>query len=322
MKKTKLLTLLSIAGMMVTACSGNNSSKAEGEKTVIGICQIAQFDALDAATAGFKEAVEKGLGKDNVTFDFQNASGDVALCQTIVSSFVSDGVDMIMANATPCLQAAVQATESIPILGTSVTDYGSALSIKNFNGTVGHNISGTSDLAPLSDQADIFTELLPEVKKVGLLYCSAESNSLFQVETIEPFLKNKGISTTRLPFSATSDLDTVLSGNLADLDAIYIPTDNTCANNTSLIDQICRPAKKPIVCGEEGMCKGCGVATLSIDYHRLGIITGEMAVSILKDGADISKMAIRYDNAPEKKFNKEICEELGINVPSTFAEIK
>ena len=107
-----------------------------------------------------------------------------------------------------------------------------------------------------------------------------------------------------------------------DLDAIYIPTDNTCANNTSLIDQICRPAKKPIVCGEEGMCKGCGVATLSIDYHRLGTITGEMAVSILKDGADISKMAIRYDNAPEKKFNKEICEELGISVPSSFAEIK
>ena len=203
MKKTKLLTLLSIAGMMVTACSGNNTSKAEGEKTVIGICQIAQFDALDAATAGFKEAVEKGLGKDNVTFDFQNASGDVALCQTIVSSFVSDGVDMIMANATPCLQAAVQATESIPILGTSVTDYGSALSIKNFNGTVGHNISGTSDLAPLSDQADIFTELLPEVKKVGLLYCSAESNSLFH---IKPLSCKTFITVGALGFKAKSCL--------------------------------------------------------------------------------------------------------------------
>ena len=314
---------------MATACSGNNSGPASSgnasgssKKTVIGICQIAQFDALDAATAGFKEAVEQGLGKDNVVFDFQNASGDTSLCQTIVSSFVSSKVDMIMANATPCLQAAVQATETIPILGTSVTDYGSALSIKNFNGTVGFNISGTSDLAPLSDQADIFSELLPGVKKVGLLYCSSESNSLFQVETIEPFLKNKGITTTRLPFSATGDLDTVLSGNLADVDALYIPTDNVCANNTSLIDQICRPAKKPVVCGEEGMCKGCGVATLSIDYNRLGKITGEMAVSILKDGADISKMAIRYDNAPEKKFNKEICDELGITVPSTYVEIK
>ena len=318
MKKTKLLTLLPLllSPMMMSGCSG------DGDKIVIGICQIAQFDALDAATAGFKEAVTEGLGKGKVKFDFQNASGDVSLCATIVNSFVSDNVSLIMANATPCLQAAVQATDSIPILGTSVTDYGVALNLSGFDGVVGHNISGTSDLAPLSSQADIFSELLPEAKKVGLLYCSSEANSLYQINTIEPLLQAKGITTSRLPFAQTSDLDTVLSGSINDLDALYIPTDNTCANNTTLIDNICRPAKKPVVCGEEGMCKGCGVATLSIDYHKLGQITGQMAVEVLKDGASISTMAIRYDNEPAKKFNRAICEDLNITVPSSYAEIR
>lgn len=318
MKKTKLLTLLPLlmSPLMMTGCSDG------GDKIVIGICQIAQFDALDAATAGFKEAVTEGLGKNKVRFEFQNASGDVSLCQTIVSSFVNDKVDMIMANATPCLQAAVQATDSIPILGTSVTDFGVALSISDFNGTVGHNISGTSDLAPLSDQANVFTEVLPNVKKVGLLFCSSEPNSVYQIQTIEPLLQAKGMTTTRLAFANTSELDTVLSGSINELDALYIPTDNTCANNTQLINSICSTANKPVVCGEEGMCKGCGVATLSIDYHKLGKITGQMAVSILKDGEDISKMAIRYDTEPAKKYNKAICEALNITVPATYAEIK
>ena len=227
-----------------------------------------------------------------------------------------------MANATPALQAVANSTLTIPVLGTSVTEYGVALNIKDFNGTVGGNISGTSDLAPLDGQADMVTELFPDAKKVGLLYCSAEANSKYQIDKVEEFLKAKNLETKRITFSETNDLQSVLTGNIDGLDVLYIPTDNKCADNASIIDNICRPAKLPVICGEEGICKGCGVATLSIDYFNLGVKTGEMAVEILKDGKDISKMAIAYDENPVKKFNKEIAEELNITVPASYAEIK
>ena len=316
MKKRKLLTLfpLLLLPLSMTGCSSN--------KIVIGICQIAEFSALNDATRGFKEAVIEGLGKDNVKFDYQNAAGETSLCSTIMNSFVGDNVDLIMANATPCLQAAVSSTNTIPILATSVTDFGVALSIKDFDGVVGHNISGTSDLAPLDQQADMFTELLPDARKIGLLYCTSEPNSIYQIDTIEPLLKAKGLTTSRLSFSEVNDLEAVLTANVNDLDALFIPTDNTCADNANQIDAICRPAKLPAICGEEGLCKGCGIAALSIDYHKLGQMTGEMAVKILRDGEDISKMAVLRDPAPAKKFNKTICDDLGITIPDSYSEIK
>lgn len=316
MKKIKLLTLLPLllTPFMMTAC--NRTSY------VIGICQIEKHEALDAATNGFIQAVEEGLGKDNVTFDKQDAAGDPATCNTIVNSFVNKNVSLILANATPSLQAAANATRSIPILGTSVTEYGVALNIKDFSGTVGSNISGTSDLAPLDGQANMFEELLPNARNVGLLYCSAEANSLYQVDKVEGFLTAKGLTTERISFSDSNELQSVLQGSINGLDALYIPTDNTCAKNTSLIDNVCRPAKLPVICGEENMCKGCGIASLSIDYFNLGLKTGKMAVEILKEGKDISKMVIAYDESPVKKFNKAICQELEITVPSTYIEIK
>ena len=318
MKKGKLLTLLPllVAPLMMTGC---NETKDEFN---IGICQLVAHPALDAATEGFIKAVEEGLGKDKVKFDKQEAAGDPAICSTIANSFVSKKVDLIMANATPALQAVANSTLSIPVLGTSVTEYGVALNIKDFKGTVGGNISGTSDLAPLDGQANMVTELFPEAKKVGLLYCSAEANSKYQIDKVEEFLKAKNLDTKRISFSETNDLQSVLTGNISGLDVLYIPTDNKCADNVTIIDSICRPAKLPVICGEEGICKGCGVATLSIDYFNLGIKTGQMAVEILKDGKDISKMAIAYDENPVKKFNKEIADELGITVPTTYSEIK
>ena len=317
MKKTKILTLLPLllTPFMLSSCSDDG-------KTVIGIIQIADHPALNAATEGFKEAVLEELGKDNVKFNFRNANGDGNTLLNIASSFVSKKVDLVMANATPCVQVMSNATRTIPILGTSVTDYGVALDIKDFDGVVGGNISGTSDLAPLDRQADMFDELLPDAKKVGLFFCSSEDNSLFQIDKIEPLLQAKGITTERISFSDEKTLSNVLSAQIDGLDALYIPTDNTCAANTSVIDAICRRAKLPVICGEEGLCQGCGIATLSINYNKLGRITGKMAARVLKDGEDISKMAVEYDTEPSKMFNKEICTELGITIPESYIEIK
>ena len=324
MKKGKLLTLLPFIAMTLVGCNQNNSNSFSfnPEKVHnIGICQLVAHPALDKATEGFMKAVEDGLGKSKVLFDVQEAAGDSATCTTICNSFVSKKVDLIMANATPALQAAANSTLDIPILGTSVTEYGVALSIKDFKGTVGGNISGTSDLAPLDGQADMVKELFPDAKTIGMLYCSAEANSKYQIDTIKGFLENKGFTTKTITFADSNDLQSVLTANINDLDVLYIPTDNTCADNTTVIDSICRPAELPIICGEENLCKGCGVASLSIDYFNLGKKTGEMAVEILKDGKDISTMPIAYDASPVKKFNKTICEELGITVPSSYVEI-
>ena len=325
MKKEKLLTLLPLFAMLLTSCNAKKDWIIEYDPDKvynIGICQLVTHVALDSATNGFMQAVEEGLGKDKVNFDKQIAAGDSGICATICNTFVSKNVDLIMANATPALQAAANSTLKIPVLGTSITEYGVALSLKNFNGTVGGNVSGTSDLAPLDGQADMFTELLPNAKNVGLLYCSAEANSIYQVNTVKGLLDKKGLTTKMISFADSNDLQSVLSGSIAGLDALYIPTDNVCADNTSVIDAICSPAKLPIICGEEGLCKGCGIASLSIDYFNLGLKTGQMAVQIIKEGADISKMAIAYDENPVKKFNADKCTELGITVPASYIAIE
>lgn len=314
MKKTKLLFALPFIALTLTGCSNKS-------KITIGICQLVTHEALDAATEGFMDAVKEGLGEDAVKFDLQNAAGDAATCSTIANSFVSKNVDLIMANATPALQAAAASTVSIPILGTSITEYGVALNLDDFDGVVGGNISGTSDLAPLDEQANMLVEVFPSVSKVGLLYCSAEANSLYQVQVVEAALQGKGLTTTRMSFADSNDIATVLDGNLNNIDVLYIPTDNTCASCTSTINAKCSAKSIPVVAGEEGLCKGCGAITLSISYYNLGVKTGEMAVDILKNGADISTMAIAYDESPVKKYNPTICAELGITVPDGYEAI-
>ena len=295
---------------------------ASDESYTIGICQLVQHDALDAATQGFKDSLIEELGEDKVTFDEQNAQGDPATCATVVNGFVSSGVDLILANATPALQAAAAGTDSIPILGTSVTEYGVALELDDFNGTVGKNISGTSDLAPLDGQADMIQELFPDAKNIGLLYCSAEANSQYQVDTVKGFLEAKGYTCEFYAFSDSNDLSAVATKAAENSDVIYVPTDNTCANNTELIKNICMPAKTPVVAGEEGICAGCGVATLSISYYDLGVATGKMAAKILTGEAKIEEMPIEYAPNFTKKYNKEICEELGITIPDGYEAIE
>lgn len=311
----------SSAAASSTVASASVAAAANGEKFTVGICQLVQHAALDAATQGFEDALTASFG-ENVTFDFQNAQGDSATCATIANGFVSSGVALIMANATPALQAAQAATNTIPILGTSVTEYGVALGLDNFSGTVGGNVSGTSDLAPLDQQADMIVEWMPEVKKVGLLYCSAEANSQYQVDEVQKYLEAKGVTATQYAFSDSNDLSSVCQKAADENDALYVPTDNTVAANTGIVDGICRPAKKPVFAGEEGICSGCGVATLSISYEELGRITGEMAVQILTGEADVSELAIQYDTAVTKMYNAANCEALGITVPDGYQPIE
>lgn len=305
-----------------TADTASGTEAAADSKVYrVGICQLVQHEALDAATQGFKDALVEALGEGNVKFDEQNASGDSANCATIVNGFVSSNVDLILANATAPLQAAAQATADIPILGTSVTDYATALDISDWTGTVGGNISGTSDLAPLDQQAAMIQELFPDAKAVGLLYCSAEPNSVYQCDVIEGYLKEEGYTVTRYAFTDTNDVTSVAQTAADNSDVIYIPTDNTAASNTEAIANVVLPAKVPVVAGEEGICNGCGVATLSISYYDLGHATGEMAAKILAEGGDVSTMPVEYAPNVTKKYNAANYEALGITPPDGYEVI-
>ena len=302
-----------------SAAASGSAAAADGQKFTVGICQLVQHAALDAATQGFEDALTASFG-DNVTFDFQNAQGDSATCATIANGFVSAGVDLIMANATPALQAAQSATNSIPVLGTSVTEYGVALGIQDFNGTPGGNVSGTSDLAPLEDQAKMLQTWFPDAKNVGLLYCSAEPNSKYQVDTVEKYLTEMGYTCKQFAFVDSNDMPAVAQEACDFCDVLYVPTDNMVASSTEVIDGIFSAAGKPIIAGEEGICKGCGVATLSISYYDLGYTTGEMAAKILTGEADVSTMPVEYAPATPK-YNAEICAELGLTPPDGYEPI-
>ncbi len=317
MKKLLTILLATICLFALCACnSDSNQGSNQGSNPIkVGIVQTTQHPALDAATQGFVDALKEN-GITNV--DVQNASGESTNCSTIVGNFVADGVDLIMANATPALQAASAATDTIPVLGTSITVYDVVL-----GGSVPANVSGTTDLAPLDEQASMIKELFPEAKKVGVLFCSAEANSQYQVDKISEFLKEDGIETVNYVFNDSNDITAVTEKAVSDkVDVIYIPTDNTAAANTEAIANVVLPAGVPVFTGEEGICSGCGVATLTISYYDIGFKTGEMAADILLNGADISTMEV--ESAPQfvKKFNKTNAEKLGITIPEDYVAIE
>ncbi len=305
----KMISVLCVLLLLLSMTACGNSGK---DKYTIGICQLQPHPALDAATEGFIQAVKDELGEENVEIDTQIAGGDTASCSPIVNTFVSNGVDLIMANATPALQAAVAATADIPILGTSVTEYGVALGIEDFDGTVGGNVSGTSDLAPLDKQAEMILEWFPEAKNVGLLYCSAEANSKYQVDEVQRMLEEKGVTATPYPFADTNEMQAVTQKAAAESDVIYVPTDNAVAGATGTVDGVCRDLAVPVIAGEQGICSGCGVATLCISYYDLGYTTGKMAAKILAGEADIATMPIAYSEKFTPMYNAEICEALGL----------
>ncbi|HIS97130.1 MAG TPA: ABC transporter substrate-binding protein [Candidatus Scatomorpha pullistercoris] len=345
MKKILAILLAAVMLLALAACGTTNDTTTEppaatdpvetepaatepadddttGETYVVGICQQMTHVALDAATEGFKAALTDILGEGAVTYEEGNAGGDQNNCVTIVDGLVSEGVDLILANATWPLQAAASATGDIPILGTSITDYATALNLDGWTGTVGNNISGTSDLAPLDQQAEMIHELFPDAENIGLLYCSGEANSVYQIETIRGYLEDMGYTCEAYAFTDVNDLSSVTQTACDNSDVIYIPTDNTAAGNTETIANIVLAAGVPVVAGESGICSGCGVATLSIDYYELGYTTGEMAAKILTGEADVTTMAVEYAPNVTKMYNAANCEALGLTMPEDYVAIE
>ena len=334
MKMKKFTAALAAAALMMTAvgCGSANTgdtadttaaadnAAAEGKTYNIGIVQLVQHEALDAATQGFMDTLTEKLG-DNVKFDLQNANGESTNCSTIATGFVASNVDLILANATAALQASGAATSNIPILGTSVTDYATALEIDDWTGVTGRNISGTSDLAPIDEQEEMLKELFPEVKQVGIVYCSAEANSKYQATLFGDALTADGIAYKEYSAADTNEISAVVSTAVSECDVLYIPTDNTMASSTETIKNIVVPAGIPVIAGEEGICSGCGVATLSISYYDLGCKTGEMAYEILVNGADPATMEIAFAPNVTKKYNAQICADLGITPPEGYVAI-
>ncbi|MBQ8594628.1 MAG: ABC transporter substrate-binding protein [Oscillospiraceae bacterium] len=316
----KIVSILMVLAMVLSmaACS---SEPAANDAYTVGICQLVQHEALDAATLGFKEALQEKLG-DKVTFVEHNASGDAATCVTICNQLVAEGVDLMMGNATAALQAAAAASATIPVVGTSITDYATALEIEGWTGKTGSNITGTADLAPLDEQAAMIKELFPEAKKVGILYCSAEPNSVYQSDVISGYLTDMGFEVEVFTFADSNDVANVTTAACAAADVLYIPTDNTAASCTETIANVAIPAGKAIVAGEAGICGGCGVATLSIDYYDIGYAAGEMAYEILVNGANPGEMEIQYAPEVQKLFNEANCTALGIEVPEGYAPLE
>ena len=330
MKKFSKVVAAAMAATMVMslgACGSDNgstqagkASSGDGKTYTVGICQLVQHEALDAATKGFKDALTDKLG-DRVKFDEQNAAGDASTCSTICTTFATNNYDLILGNATAALQAASAATDTIPILGTSVTDYATALDMSDWTGTTGKNISGTTDLAPLDEQANCIAELFPDAKNVGIIYCSSEPNSVYQSTTIKGYLEDKGYTVKEYTFSDSNDVSAVTQSACDASDVIYIPTDNTAASCTEAINNVASPAGTPIFAGEEGLAKGCGVATLSISYYDLGYTTGEMAYDILENGADITTMQVKTAPKFTKEYIKDRADALNVTVPEDYKAI-
>lgn len=312
-----------LATMLMTslaACGGSNQGNADA-KYKVGVIQLVQHPALDAATEGFVAALEEKLGED-VDVEIQNAANESATCATIANTYVSNQKDLIMANATPSLQAAMAATDSIPIVGTSITDYATALDISDWTGKTGTNVTGTSDLAPLDKQAEMLKEMFPDAKKVGILYCSAEPNSIYQSKTITAELEKLGLEVKEYTFSDSNDVAAVTTTAADNSDVLYIPTDNTAASCTETISGVVYEKNIPIIAGEEGICSGCGVATLSIDYYDIGYAAGEMAYDILVNGTQAGDMDIRFAPEVTKKYNATIAEKLQVQIPEDYEAIK
>lgn len=321
MKISKKIVSILTATALVASLTGCGSNGSSSKKYTIGICQLMEHEALDAATKGFKDTLTKKLGKDNVEFDEQNAQGESTNCSTICNGFVTSNVDLILANATGALQAATQATADIPILGTSVSDYATALNIKDWKGKTGTNVSGISDLAPIDQQEAILKEIIPNAKKVGILYCSSEPNSAYQSKLMQEALKKDGIAYKEYTAADSNEIQSVTTTACDECDVLYVPTDNTMASSVNTIKNVAIPAGIPMIAGEKGIC-AAGVATLSIDYYNLGCQTGEMAYDILKNKKKAGDMEVQFAKKLTKMYNAENAKALNITIPDGYEPIE
>lgn len=330
-KLVKKITAVALSAVMVgglfAGCSSQSGTAEKKEAKTsykVGICQLAKHDALDAATKGFEDKLtemgkEKGITFD---FDFQNAGGDPTTCSTITNKFVSSSYDLIMANGTAALNAAATATvaSKTPVVGTSITDYGTALKIDMASdGATGINVTGSSDIAPLATQAEELLKLFPKAKKVGCLYCSSEANSKFQVDEIKKALEAKGVQCTFYSFTDSNDIQAVALTAAKNSDVIYVPTDNTAASNGGVIDAACTKEKTPIYAGEDGIFKNTNaVATLSISFYEIGQKAGEYAYDILVNGKDPATMNIYQTKNLTYVYNKDKAKEFNVTIPDNY----
>ena len=309
------------AAAVLAGCgsSSSSSSSDSGSKTYkIGVVQLTEHSALDASNDGFVEALNaSGL---EVSIDQQNAQNDQSACQTIASKFVGDGVDLIYAIATPAAQAAAAATTDIPIVGCAITDYAASGLVKD-NDKPDTNVTGASDLTPVAEQLQMMQKVLPDVKKVGLLYCSAESNSDIQIASAKEELDALGISYEEYAVSSSNEIQSVVESAVGKVDALYAPTDNTIAAGAAQVGQICKENKLPFITGEEGMCEAGGLFTLSINYTDLGKLAGEMAVKILKGESKPAEMAIEHLSTEDLVVvkNEEMATAIGVDLSALDA---
>lgn len=312
----RVLALIMTALMLLSLCACGAPDRAEGEYHV-GIVQLMQHVALDQATKGFQDALKEKLG-DKVTFDVQLASGETTNCTTIVTKFVNDGVDLIMGNATPAVIAAKEATATIPIIGTSVTDYVSAeTAIVASNEAPGANVTGYSDMSDISAHVELTKKLCPNAKTVAIIYCSAEPNSVIQGNQAKTLYENAGFKTVTLTASDVTTISSVVTSACNQADVIYIPTDNLFAENMESVKNIAEPAKIPVICGEGGMAKSGGTASVAIDYYVLGYRAGEMAYEILVNGANPATTPIGFMTAEDMELiiNEENVAAIGLTIP-------
>ena len=330
-----LLVALSLVVCAFAACGGktgtdtttNNAASVSDKDTfVVGICQLVQHDALDAATKGFQEKLTElmtAAGK-TVTFDYQNASGESANCATIVNQFVANGVDLIMANATPALQSAMTATAAskTPVVATSITDFGEALDIDmGPTDATGINVTGASDYVSSALQAQQLLDLFPDTKVVGCIYCSAEANSLFQVEGMKAALAEKNVECNFYSFADSNDVQAVTKKAAEESDVIFVPTDNTAASNGSIISDVCIAANTPIIAGEEGIFNNTNaVATLTLSYYQNGAAAAEQAYQILAEGKDPAEINIYQCDSGDLVYyyNAEMAEKYNVTIPENY----
>ena len=316
-RRNALALLGGMASFGLAACGGSNNSSSTttdgGEKTYkIGVLQLVEHEALDAANAGFVEALdESGISYE---IDQQNAQGDQSACQTIAAKLVGDGDDLILAIATPAVEACAGATSDIPIVGTAVTDFAASDLIAS-NDAPGGNITGSSDLTPVADQIKMLHTILPDAKEVGVLWCTAESNSDLQAQMAIDACKEYGINATNYTVSTSNEIQSVVESMAGKVDAIYTPTDNTIAAGMSTVTMVADDNNIPVIAGEEGEFNAGALCTYTISYKELGKLAGQMAVRILKDGEDPATMPIEY--YPSDKltllYDEEKAAALGID---------
>lgn len=306
--------------MALAGCSGSQSASSESgsaassDKTYkIGVLQLTEHPALDAANEGIVAALDDSGIKYEI--DQQNAQNDQSACATIASKLVGDGDDLIFVIATPAAQAVAAATQDIPIVGTAITDYAASGLVAD-NDAPGGNLTGSSDMNPVDEQIAMLQKVLPEAKHVGMLYCTAEANSVIQVEMAEAACDAAGLTHDRYTVSSSNEVQSVVESMVGKVDAVYAPTDNTIAAGAAQVGQIAKEGKLPIIAGEENMCMQCGICTLSIDYKELGKMAGQMGVEILTEGKKPAEMAIEHEETAQLTVvkNEDMAEALGIDL--------